>query len=468
MKPTLTLIFGLLYFLAQGQCPTDITYISSNEDVLNFVKKYPNCTELDTSLVIGPNKDINKTRTTDISALKRITKINGSLMVRGNPKLESLNGLQNITHITGDLTIQSASPLKAEIWSSKLARCDGHFTLRKAPRNDKTIILFPDLIKIGGGLDFSRQVEGHVVFPSLWKIGGSLIMYCQYVLMPKDEFGQLEKIGQTLSFSFSYLTKDLEFFPKLKSLNRLHLSGKTDKNIYIGRLNTCKSMDIYLPLGKRFYGLAELDSIDYLTIRNVDETNINSFQSLVFANSLEMYFSKKASPEISFPKTLKVKSFSGNTDRAAHVLKRLKSVRGYLGLIDLDQEGLEILNGLELKVDRFELNKCRVDTLRGLDKWKVNIFRFSSSLHTTHIGSLFADQNELEKLSIIGNPYLAEISMNFLPFKQNGVCEMYNNNALNLCKQVWVCALRKSDCYFKPEFNHPDCTFKMLKEKCTN
>ncbi|WP_460218239.1 T9SS type A sorting domain-containing protein [Psychroserpens sp. MEBiC05023] len=81
-------------FLSFGQCPTNNITLSSQADVDAFATNYPGCTELDIDLSISGN-DI-----TDLSPLSNIESIH-SLRIENNPQLQNLSGLNSITHIDG-------------------------------------------------------------------------------------------------------------------------------------------------------------------------------------------------------------------------------------------------------------------------------------------------------------------------------------------------------------------------------
>ncbi|WP_432412850.1 T9SS type A sorting domain-containing protein [Rasiella sp. SM2506] len=105
----LSAAFLLFSFVGFGQCPTDnVVWLQTQADVDAFAINYPNCTELNTNLIIGFNtSDIN-----DLSGLSQLTQIgmpigNGvTVSIAGGPNLLSLSGLENLEFIGGTFFIE--------------------------------------------------------------------------------------------------------------------------------------------------------------------------------------------------------------------------------------------------------------------------------------------------------------------------------------------------------------------------
>lgn len=78
------------YAIAQT-CPFLSMTFETQESIDSFSKNYPTCSRIDGPVIIS-GEDI-----TNISGLRQITYINGSLWIRDNPILSSLEGLENLT-----------------------------------------------------------------------------------------------------------------------------------------------------------------------------------------------------------------------------------------------------------------------------------------------------------------------------------------------------------------------------------
>ncbi len=109
MRKLLLLFLGSLFCMSvYGQCPSTPITLSSQADVDAFVTNYPNCTELESELIISGNDII------DLSPLSIITQVGtsfssfGGLTIINNPQLENLNGLENIQDVfSGSITIEN-------------------------------------------------------------------------------------------------------------------------------------------------------------------------------------------------------------------------------------------------------------------------------------------------------------------------------------------------------------------------
>jgi hypothetical protein len=100
------IVFLLSTFIGFGQCPTETTWLQTQEDVDNFAIDYPNCTQLTHNMIIGSEtSDVN-----DLSALSQLTHIgtpvgNGVNLLISGTNLNSLSGLDNLEYVGGSLNI---------------------------------------------------------------------------------------------------------------------------------------------------------------------------------------------------------------------------------------------------------------------------------------------------------------------------------------------------------------------------
>jgi len=101
---------GILHSHSQTCLPNSITF-SKQEQIDNFNLNYPACKEIEGSVMILGD-DI-----TNLIGLRQIVSINGTLSIGdfftvGNPKLKTLNGLENLTYIGENLSIYHNDSLK--------------------------------------------------------------------------------------------------------------------------------------------------------------------------------------------------------------------------------------------------------------------------------------------------------------------------------------------------------------------
>ena len=86
--------------------------LRTQQDVDNFTTNYAHCTDISVNnLIIGYDAGITNSDIINISALSNIKTVTGNIIIRRNPNLTLLNGLQNITSFSGDLRIEKCYAL---------------------------------------------------------------------------------------------------------------------------------------------------------------------------------------------------------------------------------------------------------------------------------------------------------------------------------------------------------------------
>ena len=113
------LLFVHSYSLAQ--CPDNL-FISSEEQLTQWVMDYPNCKVLSGNLTLeGYGTD----RLQNLDALQQIKSIKGSLFIGNNLALNNLDGLSEIETVVGNVTISNNPSLKELKSFSKLNKIEG-------------------------------------------------------------------------------------------------------------------------------------------------------------------------------------------------------------------------------------------------------------------------------------------------------------------------------------------------------
>jgi len=163
------LLMGLVIKLSAQPClPNGITFTTQSQ-IDSFAINYPGCNEIEgsvyidggyitnlnglsvlnsigESLIIGPEyfEYGQNVSLTSIEGLSNISSIGGSVFIRNNPVLESLNGLEGLTKIEGSLIIGGYSdgiPLLSDI--SALSNIDtvyGSLTVTGCPYSQSRCI----------------------------------------------------------------------------------------------------------------------------------------------------------------------------------------------------------------------------------------------------------------------------------------------------------------------------------------
>jgi hypothetical protein len=103
------LIITIIYLVGSsfvfGQCPTDDIFFTTQKSIDNFGTHYPSCTAVRNISIKGAN-------ITDLSGLRNVSTIYGTLHIYENPLLETLHGLESITEVTSTLWIHDNAKLK--------------------------------------------------------------------------------------------------------------------------------------------------------------------------------------------------------------------------------------------------------------------------------------------------------------------------------------------------------------------
>ena len=123
----LALLFVLAHLLWTGnvlsQCLPDGITFATQEQIDDFKINYPNCTEIEGSVIIM-GYDIN-----NLNGLNVITSIGGGLQFIGNPFLTSLTGLNNLTSVGAHLTINQSDTLANLSGLDNLSSIGGHILI---------------------------------------------------------------------------------------------------------------------------------------------------------------------------------------------------------------------------------------------------------------------------------------------------------------------------------------------------
>jgi len=460
-KAIFTIILTFYLFNINAQCPSGIVILSSDEEIIAFSKSFPNCTELDSSLIIGPNQDMGKTRITDISPLSKIKSIAGDFTLTRNPWLSSIKALEAIEIVEGNVHLAIHKDMEEEVFSSKLLVVKGELRLNVSCIECKTKLLFPDLIKIGGDLSlYGYESMGHM-FPSLWKVGGGIWNSTTSRAYNEEDFPNLRKVGGTLSFSVG--SKEKHLFPSLRSVDRLQIKVGGKERFSVGFLEECRSLKIQNQLVHNVGFLSNLDSLEYLSIDMLNEKTVNSLSNLIHVDKIDI---RNLDPELkegfSNLKSTKEIVLSGNTKSGK--FKGLTSINN----IEISNNNAKFtLSELEnlKQVDRLTYQYIKSDTLRDIVSFDLDNLNIHDNRQLTNINLKLS--NPVTKVRISRNENLISIEDLEIPVNPSSILYIQQNKNLNNCVTPTVCN------YLKEGFNQlhinnngPECTLEKVRAGC--
>lgn len=161
-------IYFILVFLsvliggAWAQCPTGDRVFSSQQQLIDFAKSYPDCAEISGDVVIGTSYGM--TDIDDLSPLANIRSIDGYLNILNNPVLTTLNGLESLMSIGGYLNIFNNEQLNTLDGLENLTSVNGFLWIL----HNQTLSSLEGLHRltsINGSLDISNN-------PMLYSLNG--------------------------------------------------------------------------------------------------------------------------------------------------------------------------------------------------------------------------------------------------------------------------------------------------------
>ena len=112
-----------------GQCPTSVTILETQQDVIDFAANYGTCSTIPVRLII---REYSPNDITDLSPLSFITNVTGELELY-NLALSDLSGLDNVSNVSGDLIVSNLDQITdmsdftslQTIGTFNLSGCDG-------------------------------------------------------------------------------------------------------------------------------------------------------------------------------------------------------------------------------------------------------------------------------------------------------------------------------------------------------
>ncbi len=210
-----------------GQCPSGNIVLETQEDVDNFSINYPNCTDLQTNLIIQQSAITNLNGLSQIESiglnlfikdnllLTTLTGLNNletvnSIKIERNHALINLQGLNGLTAINGDLLINN---------NHSLETLDGIESLEH--------------INLGLGIFHNPELISLNGLSGLTEIEGDLYIENQNTLMTLDGLDNLTSIDGTLSIGINFGLVDISGIRNIDAttIDRLQIHNNDELSI---------------------------------------------------------------------------------------------------------------------------------------------------------------------------------------------------------------------------------------------
>ncbi|WP_452226444.1 DUF7619 domain-containing protein [Lacinutrix cladophorae] len=259
MKKQLFLLFTIFLscYTIFGQCPTGNIYLTSQQDVDDFVTNYPSCTEVFTLAISGAD-------TIDLSGLNSITTITSNLSISGASNLLTLTGLDNITSVGGSLSLVNNSLLSDLSALNNITQI-GDFLKIQQINTITSINFLTNLTTIGGALQINSNANLEYVdgLNALTEVGAFIQISGNANISDISNLNTITSAIQYVQISGNAVLHDISGLNGVETITSdVTISGN-------GSLNDISG----------FSGLTSVDR-DFSIISNNALGNITGFQSL--------------------------------------------------------------------------------------------------------------------------------------------------------------------------------------------
>lgn len=188
-------------------CPPGDVYIGSQAEADQFLIDYPNCTEINGSLLFQVNS--GSSDLVDLTPFSNITSVLGSLQFNNNQELESIAGLENLTSVGTNINlynngIQNIDPLNGIETLGGLIYIDNNPAL-------VNLNGFASLTEMGGDIyiDNNPALVNLNGFASLTEIGGYIYINNNSALVNLNGFASLTDMGGHIEISNNAILSDI-------------------------------------------------------------------------------------------------------------------------------------------------------------------------------------------------------------------------------------------------------------------
>ncbi len=369
-------------------CPDTTVVIQSQLELSDFISSYPDCTELETNLIIKDSDDIlslegldiehvagnlhliNLSSLNDLEGLSNLKTIALDFKIDNCTKLEDLKDLISLEKVGGDFVIQNNNGLQRltkmealtevhnlEIGNNKeIGIIDGFNSLQEL-----------HAVHISGNENLSI-IEG---FSSLEEIVSDLIIEDNPFLSVVAAFDNLETAGGSIKFQRSDILFSIANFSKVKSI---------DGSLVFSDCNTLEKLSVFENL--EYIG-------DNLSILNTGIRHIDFFKSLKeVADRMQIFNNLELASIADFAM---VEEIGGSLHMISN--PNLKTINGFENLEQVG--GSLILSGLDSLA-----NLPNFNSLVYIDQW-LDVERTS----TTNL-DVFENLKEVKNIELMNNKYL--------------------------------------------------------------
>lgn len=129
----LALFFTNVAMAQSCPCQLSIVDLKTQQQINDFAINHPGCTEIYANVYIGSNNATPNTDIVNLNGLSQITRICGSVTIKGCANLQNVDGLSSLTYLGNSLDI-SQSPLLTTLHGlQNLDSIDGRLTIWSNP-----------------------------------------------------------------------------------------------------------------------------------------------------------------------------------------------------------------------------------------------------------------------------------------------------------------------------------------------
>jgi hypothetical protein len=458
-----------LPLLLSAQCPEGKVILDSDEAVAEFVKNYPDCTEIPGDLIIGTEDGFASTRTQSIAGLERIKKVNGSLLIRGNLWLSSIRPLSHVKSVGGDVILEKNPELSTGFIGSKLTRVDGDMKLMGF--KGATNFPYSNLVKVEGDLILGGFSEIRQMFPALWKVGGDLKISGNYNLEEMDDFHSLGEIGGELYIGYNVSLKKVSGFFYLKKAGAIRLENMRLASFELsGSLDSLGSLSLSgVSLDRMPAFFRKLKKLKELSLSGVFPDFLIAFEALEEVDRLNLSISgTQGFPDGGFPNLKKVNKKLGINPFALPALASLKEVGEDVEIYNLPSLALlEPLSNLDTIGRYLNLQNGKFTDFENLPMIRTKTLIIRNNFELKDLTGFDLSNLGLSELQISNAGLTSLDGLQGEPAKKMKINISYNKN-LSACQAEALCPYFKNKkLSWELTGNGEGCNLQSLREACS-
>lgn len=197
-------------------CPeinAPVLVFQTQADIQSFADDYPNCTQLNTDILITGSVE-------DLGPLSFLEKVIGRLNIRNADLLTNLSGLENLIEVQGLFDIDGNDAI-TDLSALNNLRTVGNLDIR-SNKSLHSIVGFSSLTQVEGFLSFfnNNEITEINAFPNLDTIGGDLKIFREQNLLSVSGFDKLSYIGGDLMIDAVGALSLIHGFDQLKKIDK--------------------------------------------------------------------------------------------------------------------------------------------------------------------------------------------------------------------------------------------------------